>query len=129
LDFSDLTKTGFVFDALKGELKIRAGSIFTTNTNLTGPVADIFITGRIGVVEKDYDLNLIVVPHLTSSVPIIATITGGPIVGLATFLGDKLLKTGVQQVMSYGYYVHGSWDKPVVEKLSMGQLSKVLRER
>lgn len=129
LDFSDFTKTGFVFDMLKGELKIKDGSIFTTNTNLTGPVADIFITGRIGVVVQDYDLDLIVIPHLTSSVPIIATITGGPIVGLVTFLGDKLLKTGVQQVMSYGYYVHGSRDKPIVEKLSMGQLSKVLRER
>jgi len=128
LDFSDLTKTGFTFDTLRGNLHLQDGILTTHNTRLEGPVADIFISGKIGVLAKDYDLNLVIFPHLTSSVPVIATLTGGPIVGAISFVADRLLKKGATEMMAYGYYVKGPWSKPTIQKLTMQQIAAVVRK-
>lgn len=116
LDFSDLTKSGFSFDTLKGNAELRNGDVFTNNVKLDGPVAQVLVKGRIGLVAKDYDILLSTIPHVTSSIPIIATIAGGPIVGAATWLAEKVVGSQVGKVSTYTYRVTGPWEQPNVVK-------------
>ena len=118
LDFSDLTQKGFPFDEMKGNFSIQNGNAFTSNAYLHGPIAKVEIKGRIGLGNKDYNLLMMTTPYLTSSLPIAATIVGGPIVGAATWLGDKVLGGIVNKIATSTYSVKGSWDNPVIEKAS-----------
>ena len=67
------------------------------------------------MIEEDYDLRLIVTPHLTSSLPLIATVAGGPIAGAVTWVVNKALGPGVNKMTRYEYLIKGSWQEPTIE--------------
>jgi uncharacterized protein (TIGR02099 family) len=118
LDFSDLVTKGFSFDSLHGNLRIQNGNISTEDTHLEGVVAHVFARGRIGLKAKDYDLRLLITPHVTSSLPVVATIFGGPILGAATWVVDKLLSHEVKKVTATTYLITGSWLEPNIVKMA-----------
>jgi uncharacterized protein (TIGR02099 family) len=117
LDFSDLTESGFSFDEMKGTFSFKQGNAFTENAYLDGPVAKVRSNGRIGLNSKDYDLRLLITPNVTSSLPVVATITAGPIAGAVTWLVDKFLGRQVNKITQIHYHVTGSWDRPHVTNL------------
>lgn len=118
LDFSDLIKEGFSFDTMKGTYKIDNGNAYTSDTTLKGSVAEINVSGRIGLLAKDYNMILTVIPSITSSLPVIATVVGGPITGAVAWLAEKVvISKGVGKVARYVYKVTGSWLNPNVQKL------------
>ncbi|MBI5448133.1 MAG: hypothetical protein HY939_05340 [Gammaproteobacteria bacterium] len=114
LNFNDVTRKGFNFSSLKGEFDIDQGQARTEEVLIEGPVAKIKLSGRVGLTTHDYDLELWVTPYVTSSLPVIATIAGGPIVGAATWLTDKILSSAVQKLTTYHYHLTGPWDAPTV---------------
>lgn len=116
-DFSDLTDAGFSFDVMRGDFVLTNGSAVTKNAYLNGPVAKIAMQGRIGLSQQDYDLDLMVTPYVTSSLPIVATVAGGPIAGAVTWVAGKIFSPLLGQVMMYKYHVTGSWGNPYVIKL------------
>lgn len=118
LDFSDLTEPGFSFDELKGILVFKQGNVFTEDAFIDGPVAKVKINGRIGLVDKDYNLRLTINPNVTSSLPVVATLTAGPIVGAATWLADKIFSSQVKQMTAIHYNVTGTWDNPNLKNLT-----------
>jgi len=118
LDFSDLTKSGFSFDTMKGDFTLKSGDAFTNNTLVNGPIAKVGIKGRIGLGAKDYNLVMEITPYVTSSIPVVATIVGGPIAGAAAWIGNKLLGGVVNQISSHLYRVNGTWADPNIEKVS-----------
>ncbi len=117
LDFSDLSHDGYSFDEFKGEFKMANGTLQTEKCSIDGPAASTDIYGRIDMVHHVYDLTARVAPQLTASLPIVATIAGGPVAGAATWLASKILNKGVQQITSYAYRITGPWKDPVVEPL------------
>lgn len=119
LDFSDWSTQGFPFDSLKGDFTIQNGNAFTRNTLLQGPLAKIEAKGRIGLGSKDYDLQMSITPYLTGSLPVAATLIGGPVVGAAAWVANKIVGPVVGQLTSHTYKVTGSWANPVIIKLSM----------
>ncbi|MES2142174.1 MAG: AsmA-like C-terminal region-containing protein [Pseudomonadota bacterium] len=118
LDFSDLKAKGFDFTSLQGHFSLRDGNAFTRDVEIEGPVAAIAITGRIGLQAKDYDLTIKVVPHFTSSLPVIVGLAGGPIAGAITWVANAVLGSTVQKIAETSYHITGSWGKPEVVKTS-----------
>jgi uncharacterized protein (TIGR02099 family) len=114
LDFSDITKKGFSFDTLNGEMELKDGDILVKNINIDGNIANIKAYGKIGLQNQNYDLKLNVIPQLTSSIPIAATIAGGPIAGAVGFIAEKLVSTAIKKTVSYDYHIIGSWNKPEI---------------
>ena len=121
LDFSDLFEKGYSFDSLKGSFTLRDGDANTTDMLFEGPVAVVGITGRVGLAKKDFNFELNVTPHVTSSLPVVATIAGGPVVGVATWFVDKVISREVSKATTYRYSVTGAWDKPVWQELGETQ--------
>ena len=125
LDFSDLFKKGFGFDKLSGQFSIDGGNAYTEDFYLAGPAARIEMKGRVGLASHDYDQLVTVTPQVSSGLPVAGALAGGPVVGAAIFLAEKLFKPGIDDIVTVQYSVKGDWSNPVVERLpKQGQTGK-----
>ncbi len=118
LDFSDVVKEGFSFDTMKGNFVIMDGDAFTNDFTIKGTSVRIDIAGRTGLSKRDYDQLVTVTPQVTSTLPLAGAIAGGPVIGAAVFLADKLVGDQFNRLTRVQYQVTGSWDKPVYQRLS-----------
>ncbi|RUR11792.1 YhdP family protein [Legionella septentrionalis] len=119
LDFSDLTHEGYSFDVFKGSFVLKHGVMRTADSYIDGPVAYAAMKGDLDLDRQLYDLDLQVSPHITASLPVVATIAGGPLAGIATWVASKIINQGMQKINSYTYKVTGAWLDPVVQQVSI----------
>ena len=117
LDFSDVVKEGLSYDIMKGHFVVMDGDAFTNDFTLEGTSVDIAVSGRTGLVKHDYNQLVTVTPQVTSTLPIAGAIAGGPLVGAAVFVADKLLGDSFNRLTQVQYQVTGSWENPVYTKL------------
>ena len=82
-------------------------------------VAEIYIKGDLGLKKQFYNLNVTVNPYITSSLPILATLVGGPVVGVATWAVSKLARAGVRKAVIYQYHIGGTWKDPIVKNVNV----------
>lgn len=123
LDFSDLSHEGYSFDEVNAEFSLNDSILETKSCKFEGPVASTDVFGRIDLDHELYDLIIKIAPHITASLPVVATIAGGPVAGAATWLASRILNKGMQQIASYTYRVTGSWSDPVVEPFKINKKS------
>jgi len=114
LDFSDLFGDGFKFDKITGSFSIADGDAYTNDLSLTSSAADIEISGRIGLASQDYDQVAIVSPKMSSSLPLIGGLAGGPGLALGLWVADRLIGKQISSLGNVTYNITGSWDEPVV---------------
>ncbi|MGL6036869.1 MAG: YhdP family protein, partial [Legionella sp.] len=119
LDFSDLSHQGYSFDVFKGSFDIKKGVMNTQDSYIDGPVAYASMKGTLDLKHQLYDLNLRISPHITASLPVVATIAGGPIAGLAAWVANKIISQSMQKIIAYSYKVSGPWSQPVVQQISI----------
>ncbi|OOG61362.1 TIGR02099 family protein [Rhodanobacter sp. B04] len=114
LDFGDVFGKGLAFDSIVGDFHLADGNATTSNLAIDGPAANVRVSGRTGLRTKDYDQQMIVVPHIGNSLPLVGAVVGGPIGAAAGFAVQGLLGRGLNQAASARYKITGSWDKPVM---------------
>jgi uncharacterized protein (TIGR02099 family) len=122
LDFSDLFKKGFAFDRIEGNFVLDNGDAYTNDLVINGPAARIEISGRIGLANNDYDELVTVIPSMSSSIPLAGALAGGPAVGAALLVAERLLGDKLEQVsrFTHTYYaVTGPWSDPVFTKIEL----------
>ena len=117
LDFRDIFKKGFAFDAIEGDFSLRGGNAFTDNLTLRGPAAQVAVVGRAGIVARDYDQTASVYASFGSSLPIAGAIAGGPAVGAALLIFSELFKDPLKQIGRVDYRISGSWEAPEVSRI------------
>ncbi|MEI7036073.1 YhdP family protein [Fulvimonas yonginensis] len=113
LDFGDVFGKGLAFDSIKGDFRFAGGNATTDNLKMRGPAADIDIRGRTGLRARDYDQQVLVVPHVGNSLPVVGAVVAGPVGAAAGFAVQGLLGKGLNKAASARYRITGSWDKPV----------------
>jgi len=121
LDFTDVYKEGFSFDRMQGHFVVSEGNAFTDDFTIKGTSATIEISGRTGLLAQDYDQRVTVIPQVSSTLPIAGAIAGGPVVGAAVFLADKLVGDKFNRITRVRYQVSGSWDDPVYKRLEQNR--------
>ena len=119
LDFSDLANTGFTFDVFKGQFNLHDGLLKTSDAVMDGPIAHITMQGALNILERWYDLELQVYPYITASLPVVATIAGGPLAGVATWAANHVINQGMQKISGYTYKISGPWQQPVVQQVHL----------
>jgi uncharacterized protein (TIGR02099 family) len=119
LDFSDLSSDGYSFDEFKANFKVKNGVMHTDDGYIDGPVAYAKMQGNLDLPRRLYDMQLQVNPHITASLPIVATIAGGPIAGIATWVASKIITPSVQMIGGYTYQITGPWTAPSVQQVSI----------
>ncbi|HXP01397.1 MAG TPA: YhdP family protein [Luteibacter sp.] len=123
LDFGDVLGKGFAFDSITGDFRFANGNASTQNLKIRAPAAEITITGRAGLKARDYDQEVLVVPHLGSSLPVVGALAGGPVGAAAGLAVQGILGKGLNQAARKRYQVTGSWDKPIFTPIDRGEPS------
>jgi uncharacterized protein (TIGR02099 family) len=128
LNFDDLFKSGYSFNSWTGDWVMQKGIAKTNNSVVEGPVAKVLLQGQLDFPSKTYDLFMRVQPHLTGSLPVIATVIGTPIAGAITWAFNKILINPlVGRVMQSSFQLKGSWDNPKLKKLPAPRSHKTNR--
>lgn len=117
LDFSDVFREGFHFDRLQGDFLIEDGDAYTSNFYMTGPAARVDITGRTGLIVKDYDQLVTVTPSISDTIPILGALAIAPPVGAALLMVQKLMEPQINKATQFQYTITGPWDKPDIVKV------------
>jgi uncharacterized protein (TIGR02099 family) len=112
LDFRDLFSEGFAFDEISGNANITDGIMHSNDFFMTGPAAQTKIKGDIDLNKETQHLYVKVIPHISDSFSL-AALAGGPIVGAAAFVAQKLLKDPLNKIAQSEYTIIGTWDNPV----------------
>jgi uncharacterized protein (TIGR02099 family) len=114
LDFGDVFGKGLAFDSISGNFQLANGNATTDKLLIAGPAANISVSGRTGLRARDYDQQMVVIPHVGNSLPLVGAVVGGPIGAAAGFAVQGLLGKGLNKAASARYHITGSWDKPVM---------------
>ncbi len=112
LDFRDLFSEGFAFDEISGNAKINDGVMHSDDFFMTGPAAETKIKGDIDLNKETQYLQVKVIPHISDSFSL-AALAGGPIVGAAAFIAQKILKDPLNKIAQSEYTITGTWENPV----------------
>ncbi len=111
LDFKDLFSDGFAFDKISANARIDNGIMRSDDFFMTGPAAETQIKGETNLKTETQNLKVKVTPHVSDSLSL-AALAGGPIVGAAAFVAQKILKDPFNKIVSSDYIITGTWDKP-----------------
>ncbi len=122
LDFTDLFDEGFAFDTIKGNFSLERGQAYTNNLEMTGPSANIVVSGRTGLATEDYDQIATVTPKISSGLPVASALFGpvGVGVGAVIYLAGELFESipkKIDQILKAQYTITGSWDNPNIDKI------------
>jgi uncharacterized protein YhdP len=123
LDFRDIFSEGFAFDSLGGHIEVKQGVLSTKNLEMKGPAANIALTGKASVITETADLDVKVSPAVGNGVSLASTVVGGPVVGAATYLIQRLLSNPIDQLLTYHYEVTGPWEDPQVNRVGLDKIT------
>lgn len=115
LDFSDFFGKGLGFDRIDGRFALDDGDAYTHNLVIEGPTGVINISGRTGLISKDFDQQVTVTPDLTGTLATAGAIAGGPVIGAALFVTNKIIGKELNKTSTTHYQVSGPWDNPRIE--------------
>ncbi|MBI3773842.1 MAG: TIGR02099 family protein [Gammaproteobacteria bacterium] len=116
LDFRDFFSKGFSFDYMRGGFEIEDGNAVIQDFVLDGPAAKVTMQGRVGLDARDYDQQVVVMPHVSTGLPLVGVVAGGLGVGAAVLLAEKLFKSRIAEASEIHYSITGSWDAPVIKR-------------
>jgi uncharacterized protein (TIGR02099 family) len=117
LDFRDIFSEGFAFNSISGSARIRRGVARTDDLRLEGPAARVQMQGEADLARETQNLKVRVVPQLGEGVSVAGAFLGGPVVGIAALVAQKLLRDPIDQIAAYEYSITGTWDNPDVVKI------------
>ncbi len=116
LDFSDLVQRGFAFDRIEGTFTIANGDAYTNDLYMEGPAARVDVAGRIGLAAEDYDQTALVTPRVSSSIPVVGGLAGGPAVGLGLWVAERIFGKKIDEMSRVRYNITGPWRDPQVKR-------------
>lgn len=118
LDFSDLFGKGLAYDGIAGTFRIGEGQAVTEAFLIDAVSAKILVTGRAGLVARDLEQIVTVIPHTTAALPIAGALAGGPAVGAALYVAQQLVGEEVDRLTATQYAVKGGWDNPEITRIN-----------
>ncbi|MEO0423422.1 MAG: YhdP family protein [Pseudomonadota bacterium] len=119
LDFRDVFDKGLGFDEISGTFTIADGDAYTDDLQLLGQTADVRISGRTGLVSRDYDQTAVVLANVGSPLPVAGALAGGPVVGAALLIFTELMKEPLKDLSRTEYRITGPWAEPTVQRVAL----------
>ncbi len=117
----DAFKSGFNFDRIVGNYNISDGNAVTDDVSITGPAAYVLVTGRTGIVVRDFDHYVTVVPNVSGTLPLTSGAIFGPQVGAVVYFFKKLFGAGIDESSKRIYHLTGSWTNPEIQRIDKNE--------
>ena len=117
LDFRELRERGFAFNALSCGVDISNGALTTRDFRMSGPSAQVSMSGRVDVVNETQDLQARVEPSVGEGTALVVAAVINPVWGLGAFILQKILNNPLGQALTFDYHVTGTWTEPHVDRL------------
>jgi len=118
LDFRDVFSDGFAFDSIRSAVAIENGIASTRDFNMRGPAATVLIEGSADLAHETQNLHVLVLPQINAGAGSLAyALLANPVIGLATFVAQAILRDPLSKAFSFEYNVTGSWAEPTINKL------------
>ena len=117
LDFRELRERGFAFNALSCGVDISNGALTTRDFRMSGPSAQVSMSGRVDVVNETQDLQARVEPSVGEGTALVVAAVVNPVWGLGAFILQKILNNPLGQALTFDYHVTGTWTEPHVDRL------------
>lgn len=118
LDFSDLVEKGLGFDKIKGRFVVLDGELQMDRFYLESPSSRLDFEGRVWLAQERLDQLITVTPKTTETLPLAGAIAGGPLLGAAVFIVQKIAGKTVNKFAGYQYRVTGPWADPKIQQIS-----------
>ena len=116
LDFRDVFSKGFKFDRIDAVSHIERGMMQLKELRMTGPAADVAMSGQVDLQHETQNLKLRVVPSLGGTASTAVALVN-PVAGVAAAIAQRVLKNPLGQIFAHEFQVSGSWVEPKVERL------------
>ncbi|MEZ0237353.1 MAG: YhdP family protein, partial [Methylophilaceae bacterium] len=110
-DFRDIFSAGFSFDKIGVNASIDNGIMRSDDFMMEGPAAQVAIKGETDLARETQKLHIKVTPSISDSLSV-AAFAGGPAVGVAAIVAQKLLNDPFNKLIAYEYDITGTWDDP-----------------
>jgi len=78
----------------------------------------VTMSGDVDLNRETQNLHVTVLPTLGDSVSVLGAFAAGPVVGIGTFIANKVLGNPLDKLASFEYNVSGTWSDPNVVKIS-----------
>jgi uncharacterized protein YhdP len=111
LDFKDLFSSGFTFDKITADVNIERGIMFSDNFKMDGPTAKVEIKGETDLDKETQHLYIKAKPYISDTLSL-AAFAGGPAVGAAAYIAQKILKDPLNKIAETQYEIVGTWSDP-----------------
>ncbi|RUO34016.1 YhdP family protein [Aliidiomarina soli] len=121
LDFRDIFARGMFYSSFRGTLTIDEGIVYTDNTRMNGSAGDMDVRGSTNLVSEALDYQLVYVPKVTSSLPVLVAWMVNPPTGIAALLIDRVLHDA-QVISRLEYSITGTVSQPVVNEEARDQM-------
>ena len=118
LDFRELFRRGLAFDRVEGSADISSGVLTIRNFHMTGPSAEVKMSGEVDLVHETQRLDARVVPPVGLGLATGAALLN-PIAALWILIAQRVLKDPLGQVFAVDYTVTGTWAQPEVKRLKV----------
>lgn len=118
LDFSDLSGKGLQFTTIEGDIRLAEGDAFTQNLHLESLPANVLITGRTGLVQRDFEQVISVIPNVSDTVSVAGGLAWGPQAAAILLVLQKLFQSDIDAASMTRYQLSGTWSEPKLAKLN-----------
>jgi uncharacterized protein (TIGR02099 family) len=118
LPFVNLIEKGFYIHRLTFTGNVKSGVISTKDFEIYSPVVNVQASGWLNFIGKKIHLKLSLQPQVTGSIPIIAAIAGGPLVGIIAYALNQIVEPLIGKAVALHYTVTGPLASPRVNKVS-----------
>lgn len=123
LDFKDLFSSGFTFDKINADVNIERGIMYSDNFKMVGPTAQVEIKGETDLDKETQHLYIKVKPFISDTLSL-AAFAGGPAVGAAAYIAQKILKDPLNKIAESQYEIVGTWSNPQEKESTQTPSSK-----
>ncbi len=121
LDVSDAFTKGFNYETLALRAALNEGVLVIENFDLVSFASNIDLSGDINLTNQQLKLNAKVTPLISDSVPVLAYLSSGSLLGFGAWLLDKTVFKGkimsnlLDKPTALNYQVGGSLDEPIIK--------------
>lgn len=119
LDFSDVFGEGLSFDRIAGSFDLLDGVASTENLRIDSPAAEIRIRGRTDLRNRRYDQIVLVRPGVSSALPVIGLLAGGPVGAAAGAALQQIFSRPLRGISEIRYAVTGPLDAPEIRPVDV----------